>query len=186
MTDRRDFIKRAGSLAAATLAVSAIPRSAEALFTRMPGLAPPGVPPEMDAAMRELLLEAINAAKIAGASYADARIGRYQQNFVFTREQQIMNVVDTDSIGCGVRALVDGTWGFAATRTLTKDGVADAAREAVAIAKANRVARDRAVQLAPTRRARRSASWKSAYRSIRGRFRSRRRPTCCSRRTPRR
>ena len=35
------------------------------------------------------------------------------QNFVFTREQQIVNVVDTDTIGCGVRALVDGTWGFA-------------------------------------------------------------------------
>ena len=74
---------------------------------------------------------------------------RQRQNFVFTREQQIQNVVDTDSLGCGVRALVDGTWGFAATRVLTKDGVAAAAREAVAIAKANRMARDRPVVLAP-------------------------------------
>ena len=39
-------------------------------------------------------------------------------NFVFTREQQIVNVVDTDSIGAGVRALVDGTWGFAATQPI--------------------------------------------------------------------
>src|SRR4029079_8484997 len=53
-------------------------------------------------------------------------------------------------MGCGVRALVDGTWGFAATRTLTKAGVAGAAREAAGIAKANRVARDKAVQLAPS------------------------------------
>ena len=79
-----------------------------------------------------------------------------------TREQQIVNVVDTDSIGIGVRALVAGTWGFAASRDLTKDGVAATAREAVAIAKANRVARDKMVELAPAP-AHTNASWKSAY-----------------------
>ena len=31
-------------------------------------------------------------------------------------------------MGAGVRALVDGTWGFAATRTMTKDGIAEAPR----------------------------------------------------------
>ena len=91
----------------------------------------------------------LTAAKSAGAGYADVRIGRQRQNFVFTREQQIQNVVDTDSMGCGIRALVDGTWGFAATRVLTKDGVAAAAKEAVSIAKANRAARDRPVVLTP-------------------------------------
>jgi TldD protein len=158
VSDRRDFIKKAGSLAAATLAVSAIPRSAEALLNRMP-VAPP---PSMDPAVRDLLLEAINAAKLAGASYADARISRFQQNFVFTREQQIQNVVDTETFGCGVRALVDGTWGFAATQKMTKEGVAKAARSAVAIAKANRVARDQAVRLVPTQ-AHPDASWKSEF-----------------------
>jgi TldD protein len=163
MTHRRDFIKKAGSLAAATLAVTAIPRSAEALLDSMPGYSPARVPAEMDAAVRELLLEAINAAKVAGASYADARISRFQQNFVFTREQQIQNTVDTETFGCGVRALVDGTWGFAATQKMTKDGVAKAARSAVAIAKANRVARDKAVQLVPTD-AHPNASWQSEFR----------------------
>ena len=107
-------------------------------------------------------MEALNAAKLAGASYADARITRQRQNFVFTREQQIQNVVDTDSIGCGVRVLVDGTWGFAATRHLTNQAVAGAAREAAAIAKANRVARDRAVTLVPAPPVP-NATWKSAY-----------------------
>src|SRR5574339_14677 len=105
---------------------------------------------------------ALNAAKSGGASFADARIGRYQQNFVVTREQQIINVVDTDSIGVGVRALVNGTWGFAASRDLTRAGVAAAAREAVAIARANAVARDRSVQLAPAPSVG-EVSWKSAY-----------------------
>ncbi|MCC7002677.1 MAG: TldD/PmbA family protein [Gemmatimonadaceae bacterium] len=155
MTDRREFLRTTGA-AAAALAIASAPRRAEAA-------------PRYDdldrfqsGASKELLLEAINAAKMGGASYADCRIARFQQNFVVTREQQIVNVVDTDTLGCGVRALVDGCWGFAATRTLTRDGVTTAAREAVAIAKANRVARDRAVMLAPTQ-AYPNASWKSAY-----------------------
>jgi TldD protein len=94
-------------------------------------------------------LAAINSAKMNGASFADARVSRTRRNFVITREAQIIEIVDTDTMGCGVRALVDGCWGFAATRVLTTDGVAAAAREAAAIAKANRIARDRAVELAP-------------------------------------
>jgi TldD protein len=78
------------------------------------------------------------------------RLSRQRQNFVFTREQQIQNVVDTDTIGIGVRTLVDGTWGFAATRILTTDGAASAAKVAVAIAKASRVARDRPVEWLPS------------------------------------
>jgi len=150
MSDRREFLKKTG-IAAGAIAASSALRKAEAATT--PFMAPPASPAvaaPMDAATKELLMEALNAAKMGGASYADARIARYRDNQVFTREQQIINVVDQDSMGCGVRALVDGTWGFAATRNLTKAGVAGAAREAAAIAKANRIARDRAVQLAPS------------------------------------
>jgi TldD protein len=161
MTDRREFLKKAGGAAAAALAVSVIPSSASALIERATnGIVAP--PPAMDAAVRDLLLEAINSAKLAGATYADARISRFQQNFVFTREQQIQNTVDTETFGCGVRALVDGTWGFAATQKMTKEGVAKAARTAVAIAKANRIARDKAVSLVPTE-SHPNASWRSDF-----------------------
>jgi TldD protein len=152
MSDRREFLKKTG-LAAGALAATGALRTAEAAAGTIAPLAPPRGPApaaSMDAATKELLMEALNAAKLAGASYTDARIARYRDNQVFTREQQIINVVDQDSMGCGVRALVDGTWGFAATRTLTKAGVAAAAREAAGIAKANRIARDKAVQLAPS------------------------------------
>ena len=148
MSSRREFLKQ-GGLAATALALGAC-RAAT------PAAAPTAVPspPDAgtraaDASERELLMEALNAAQLAGASYADARVARARNNSVFTRERQISNIVDTDTMGVGVRALVDGTWGFAATRVLTRDGVARAAREAVAIAKANRVARDRAVELTP-------------------------------------
>src|SRR5258708_3238979 len=122
MTDRRDFLKQSAALAALT---SRPFRVALSVFYD---------PPEV----KGLLMTALNAAKMAGAGYADVRVGRWRQNFVFTREHQILNVVDTDTVGCGVRVLVDGTWGFAATRDLTQDGVAAAAKKAVATARALR------------------------------------------------
>jgi TldD protein len=158
MTNRRDFVKQ-GALVASAIAAEAAFRKAHGLAP----LAPPEPPaPVMDAATRELMMDALNAARMAGASYADVRIGRYLQNFVSTREQQITNVVDTDSIGAGIRALVDGTWGFAATRTMTKDAIAEAARKAVAVAKATKIGRATPIELAPTP-AHKDVSWKSAY-----------------------
>ena len=145
MSNRRDFLKT-GGLAVGSIALEAALRKANAATLR-----PPASPPDpvVDAATKDLMMEALNAAKLGGASFADVRIYRYLQNFIQTREQQIVNVVDTDSIGCGVRVLVNGTWGFAATRDLTKASVAVAARDALAIAKANQVAKDRSVVLAP-------------------------------------
>ncbi|MFI5249398.1 MAG: TldD/PmbA family protein [Gemmatimonadales bacterium] len=152
MADRREFLKQ-GAAAAAVLAV----HTGRGPLWESPvlGMARHDAPGDAAAvigdppAVKELLAAALNAATMAGAQYADARIQRLQRNFVFTREQQILNVVDLDTIGCGVRAMVDGTWGFAATRALTPDAVAAAGRQAVATARGTRVARDAAVVLAP-------------------------------------
>jgi TldD protein len=158
MPTRREFVKQAGLAAAATGIAGAFSpaRSLATLVQSRPVEMPP------DDAVRALMMAAINTAKSAGASYSDVRLGRYRQSFVFTREQQIVNTVDTDSIGAGVRALVDGTWGFAATETLTADGMAAAAREAVAIARANRIARDQVVELTPVQ-AYPNATWNSSF-----------------------
>jgi TldD protein len=144
MTSRRDFLKTSAAVGAAALATPALAR-AETLAAR----AAPAEPPAMDPATRDLLNEALNAARMGGAEFADARIGRYRNNFVITREQQIVNVVDTDNLGVGVRVLVNGTWGFGASRELTTSGVVAATREALAIAKANAVPAADRVRLAP-------------------------------------
>jgi TldD protein len=154
---RRDFIKQ-GGIAAAAVAAAGMFNPAEAMSGFVAGAAE--MPTEDN--IRDLMMAAINTAKGLGASYSDVRIGRYRNSIVFTREQQIVNTADTDSIGAGVRALVDGTWGFGATKVLTKDGVAAAAREAVAIAKANRIARDQPVLLAPVQ-SYPNATWKSDF-----------------------
>jgi TldD protein len=156
---RRDFLKQSG-IAAAGLAATTIldPREARAAFASLRGA------DEMPPAdlVRELMMTALDAARSSGASYSDVRIGRYRNSSLSTREQQIVNTTDTDSAGAGVRALVDGTWGFAATSRLTKHDVAAAAREAVVIAKANRIARDEPVQFAPSA-VHKDVTWKSAF-----------------------
>ena len=163
MTTRRDFMKQGGAAFGASLvagsALAAIPR----LLAAAPAPDLRALETFAQAAdVRAIMAAALNAAKAAGASYADVRCSRQRQNFVFTREQQIQQVVDTDTIGIGVRTLVDGTWGFAATRILTNDGAAAAAREAVAIAKASRVARDRPVEWLPSPVVA-DGVWKSAF-----------------------
>jgi TldD protein len=137
--DRREFLRNtvgATTLAAVTGALA----PADALAQRLRSMSRTGgIPPAMDPAVRELLLEALDAAKRGGAEFADARIARTRTSSVRTREQQIVNVAEGDTMGLGVRVLVAGTWGFGASRELTRQGAAAAAREAIAIARANRV-----------------------------------------------
>lgn len=156
MTSRREFLASTG-LAAGALTLAS--RRLEAAESGSPILT---ATTEPDPQVRVLLMEALNAAKLAGAAWADVRVQRQRRQNLSTREQQVTNVLDTDTIGCGVRVLVDGTWGFAATRALTTEGVARAARQAVALARANRVARDREVKLAASP-SHPNATWKSSY-----------------------
>jgi TldD protein len=129
MTSRRKFIASGATLATAVAASRALGQPIEII--------PPSPPaPQGTALAEELALEALNAAKSAGASYADARVGRYRRQQISTRERSISGVSDSESYGVGVRTLVNGSWGFAATSEMTKDGVAKAAREAVRLSKA--------------------------------------------------
>ncbi|MEO8576470.1 MAG: TldD/PmbA family protein [Gemmatimonadales bacterium] len=138
-TNRRDFVKASAALAAITGARAAFGQPATGYLPN----------PSSDSIVDDLALEALNAAQAAGASYADARIGRYRRQSVSTRERQVTGVNDTESYGIGVRALVQGSWGFASTSTMTKDGITKAAKEAVLLAKAARTAQRRPVVLAP-------------------------------------
>src|ERR1051326_9495071 len=80
---------------------------------------------------------AIRYAKKLGASYADIRINRYRHENIFTREQRVQNVSRTTDFGFGVRVLLKGAWGFAASPIMTTDSVKRITEEAIAIARAN-------------------------------------------------
>ncbi len=146
---RRDFLK-SGAAAAAVLAAPRILSAADADALTSRAAPPLIVAPGAEPYVLELAAEAMTAAKAAGASYVDVRIGRYRRQSINTRERRITGVADSESYGLGVRALVNGSWGFAATSTMTTDGVVRAARESARIAKAARTVQKRPVELAAT------------------------------------
>jgi TldD protein len=135
--DRRSFLTMSGIGVAGLMLPFGRAIAAEALL----------VP--IDVAKKKSLADAAMAAATAsGASYCDVRIGRYLRQFVVTREDKVQNVVNTESTGIGIRVLVNGAWGFAATNDLGTGGVVKAAQQAAAIAKANAKMQSEPVQLA--------------------------------------
>lgn len=143
---RRDFVGLSG-LAAGALFLPSFPGLGGNLVTPEQLLVPAA-----DVALKKRLADAaLNAAKSAGASYADVRIGRSLNQGIFTREKQVQGIQSTESYGAGVRVLANGTWGFAATNTVTEAGLAKAAQLAVQIAKANSKVQKEQVKLAPVK-----------------------------------
>jgi len=140
--ERRDFVKLTGvGMGSLLLPVTGNIVTAAELLDK-----------PMDVALKKQLADvALNTAKAAGASYADARIGRYLNQFITTRDKVVNNVVNTESAGIGIRVIANGTWGFASTSVMTPDSIAKAARDAVAIAKANSKFQTEPVRLAPVK-----------------------------------
>jgi TldD protein len=98
----------------------------------------------MDAAtVRALTQRAIDAAKSAGAVYAEARVTR-----IVTEEFSGAGLfLDREELGIGVRALVQGAWGFAASPYLELDEAAQLGRDAVAQALTNARVDTRSIEL---------------------------------------
>ncbi len=117
--------------------------------------------PSDDVARLEAAEAALTRAKLLGASYADIRVNRYRRESITTRERQVQNVSRSASRGLGVRVLVDGAWGFAATNRVEPDAARAAADQAVAVARANAALVSRKVVLAPAEPA--VTSWTSGF-----------------------
>jgi TldD protein len=151
--NRRDFMQLAGM-------------GAGAMLLPIPAFSNPVDParmldPLMDTQQKKQLADiALNTAKSFGATYADVRIGRYLNQFVITREKKVQNIVNTESFGIGIRVIVNGTWGFAASNSVTPDGIKKAAERAAVIAKANSKFQKEPVKLAPEK-GHGEVSWKT-------------------------
>ncbi|HEX8905530.1 MAG TPA: DNA gyrase modulator, partial [Longimicrobiaceae bacterium] len=145
--NRREFLARG---AAAAAGLSLLPS----------GVAHAARLPLDDPEYRELARRALDAARTAGASYADVRINRNRSQAISTRERRITGFQDAETFGFGVRVLAGGAWGFAASRDLNLDEVQRVARQAVAQARANAAMRREPVQLAPVERYP-DATWRS-------------------------
>jgi TldD protein len=92
---------------------------------------------------------AVDAATKAGADYADARHITEESESLTVKNQEMEGIDRARSEGVGIRVLVNGFWGFAATARPEDAEVAKTAELAVSIAKAAaRLPRD-PVELAP-------------------------------------
>jgi TldD protein len=84
----------------------------------------------------EVAGQAVDAARTAGADYADARVVREDSESLTVRNQEMEGIDRSSSEGIGIRVLVGGYWGFAATARMEEAEIARTARAAVAIARA--------------------------------------------------
>ncbi|TVP56557.1 MAG: TldD/PmbA family protein [Gemmatimonadales bacterium] len=139
---RRDFL-RSSAVAAAGISLVGHPQLLHGILT------PRAVGPIVDSERRELAMLALEVAADAGAEWADVRINTNRSQGISTRDRRITGVSDNITSGFGVRVLVEGTWGFAASGRVERDEVVRISRRAVTQARANRVAQRQPVELAP-------------------------------------
>jgi TldD protein len=93
---------------------------------------------------------ALDTASARGAHYADVRFENVRSERIEVRNGVVASLADGQSRGYGIRALVDGAWGFAASSDLTDAGLDRTAARAVAIARASAaIARERFGEVPP-------------------------------------
>lgn len=100
--------------------------------------------------MNKLIDLALDATERGGASYADVRISERETESLTVKNGALQASSLDRSAGFGIRVLVDGAWGFAASARLEGDEVERIAREAVAIARASGLARREPIVLDAT------------------------------------
>jgi TldD protein len=80
--------------------------------------------------------QAVEAASAAGADYADGRVVAEASESITVRNQEMEGIDRSNSEGIGVRVLVNGYWGFAATARTEPEEIERTAHLAVEIARA--------------------------------------------------
>src|SRR3954468_366973 len=99
--------------------------------------------------MRDVALRALDTARSRGATYADVRIVHFRAQNVAVRNHNVEGLSVEESLGFGVRVIVDGSWGFAASNTLNTKEADRVAAEAVKIARASALVRGRRADIGP-------------------------------------
>lgn len=135
---RRNFVKQSSWLAAATSAAAAFPTTlhskrfgAISKHMNVTGAEHAGQLVEQER-INKLVLAAVEAAKSAGATFVDARVTR-----TVSQIQLDYTWIDNEQISMGVRAFVNGVWGFAASPYCDLDEAVILAKSAVSQAKVN-------------------------------------------------
>ena len=87
--------------------------------------------------MDELVARALETTRLKGAGYADVRVVQTEQERYVVRNGVVDTLSTDESMGFGVRVLVDGAWGFASSRDFSPGEVDRIADLAVQVARAS-------------------------------------------------
>lgn len=139
MSDKLSITRRSLLKAGSLLSVSPFTRIINQQYTSDPLSAPS---PDLDR-LRILSTLALDAASTAGATYADIRITHDFERFFKGY------VKDQEAITVGVRALVNGYWGFSSSPVLTKQEMTRIGSEAAAQAKLGALNKARPMEMSP-------------------------------------
>jgi TldD protein len=99
--------------------------------------------------MRDLVMRALDTARQQGAAYADVRVVRLVSESITVRNENVEGLTADETLGFGVRVIVDGYWGFASTYNLTLEEADRVAAQAVRIARASARVRGRKADIGP-------------------------------------
>jgi TldD protein len=107
----------------------------------------------------DIAKQAVQAANRAGADYADGRVVGEDSESITVRNQEMEGIDRASSQGIGIRVLVNGYWGFAATARMEEAEITRTADLAVQIARAASRLPMEPVRLAPVEPA--TGAWHS-------------------------
>jgi TldD protein len=99
--------------------------------------------------MKNLADWALDTATQRGATYADVRIVDEKQRALATKNGKVGHAASGESLGLGVRVLVNESWGFAATDDMSRESAERTAAKAVDIARASARVKEQPIRLAP-------------------------------------
>ena len=97
--------------------------------------------------MKDLTGRALNIAQQRGASYADVRVVERITQHIVVKNGQVDALEQDESLGFGVRVLVNGAWGFASSSRMEGQEIERVVSQAVAIARASGLTKMRDVNL---------------------------------------
>ncbi len=143
---RRDFVRTGSAFAAAGLVgldstLLADPCAAARKYR-------PFRPLLQDPDVRAIAATALDAAKGAGASYADVRVASGATRRTIVQDRQVLTQLTSGSLHFGVRVRVGGAWGFASSTIVTEEEAARVAQLAVRQSSLNPWGKTRTLELA--------------------------------------
>ncbi len=99
--------------------------------------------------MKKIMHRALDLAQVGGAQYADIRVVDNRTESIQVKNGVVESLNFSESMGFGVRVLVDGAWGFSSSHDLTVGEIDRVTKHAVEIAGSSGLVRGEKVDLGP-------------------------------------